>query len=50
MKRSREVKKLWNMKTGVMTIVIGALGMVLKGLENALTELEVGERIKTMHC
>ena len=29
----RELKKLWNMKVVVIPIIIGALGMVPKGLE-----------------
>ena len=32
---AREQKKSWNMRMMVMLIVIGAFGMVLKGLERA---------------
>ena len=32
----RELKKLWNMKVTVIPIVVGALGMVPKGLEKSL--------------
>ena len=30
---TRELKKLWNMKVTIITIVIGAFGTVTKGLE-----------------
>ena len=32
-------KKLWNMRMTVIPIVVGALGMVPKGLEKSLKEL-----------
>ncbi len=34
-------KKLWNMKVMIVSIVIGALGTVTKGLLNGLEDLEV---------
>ena len=33
---ARELKRLWNMKMMVITIVVGALAMVTKGLEKRL--------------
>ena len=42
---ARELKKMWNMK---VSIVIGALGTVTKGLLNGLEDLEVGGRVETI--
>ena len=42
---ARELKKLWNMK---VTIVIGALGTITKGLLKDLEDLEVGGRVETI--
>ena len=39
---ARELKKLWNMKVTIISIVIGVFGMVTKGLLNGLEDLEVG--------
>ena len=41
---AREIKKLWNMKVGVISIIIGAFGTVSKdlGLVRGLEELEKG--------
>ena len=36
-----ELKKLWNMKVTVISIVIGALGTVTKGLIKGLEDLEI---------
>ena len=36
-----ELKKIWNMKVTVITIVIGAIGTVTKGMVNKLEELEI---------
>ena len=36
---ARELKKLWNMKVRVIPIVIGALGIVTKGLVQGLENL-----------
>ena len=33
---AREQEKLWNMKVTVIPVVIGALGIILKGLVNGL--------------
>ena len=33
---TRELKKLWNIKAAVIPIVVGALGMVSKGLKKRL--------------
>ena len=41
-----ELKNLWNMKVTVISIVIGALGMVLKDLKERLNELETRRRIE----
>ena len=38
---AREQKKLWNMRVIVITIVIGAVGTVPKGLESGLEEFEI---------
>ena len=35
-----EQKKLWNMRMTVIPVVIGALGMVPRALENGLEKLE----------
>ena len=45
---ARELKKLWNMKVTVVPIVIGAFGMVTKGLLKGLEDLEVGDRVETI--
>ena len=45
---ARELKKLWNMKVKIMPIVIGAFGMVTKGLLKGLEDLEVGGRVETI--
>ena len=39
---ARELKKLWNMKVTIIPIVIGAFGMVTKGLLKNLDDLKVG--------
>ena len=41
-------KKLLNMKVMVIPIVVGALGMVPKGLEKRLEEFEIRGRTKTI--
>ena len=41
-------KKLWNMKVIIIPIVIGAFGMVTKGLLKGLEDLEVGGQIETI--
>ena len=45
---ARELKKLWNMKVTIVTIVIGAFGTVTKGLLKGLEDLEVGGRVETI--
>ena len=45
---ARELKKLWNMKVTIVTIVIGALGTVTKGLFEGLEDLEFGGQVKTI--
>ena len=44
----RELKKLWNMKVTVISIVIGALGTVTKWLVQGLRDLEIRERVETI--
>ena len=44
----RELKKLWNMKVTIVSIVIGAFGTITKGLLKSLEDLEVGGRIETI--
>ena len=39
---ARELKKLWNMKITIVPIVIGAFGIITKGLLKGLEDLEVG--------
>ena len=46
---ARELKKLWNMKVTIIPIVIGAFGMVTKGLLKGLEDLEVGGWVETIH-
>ena len=45
---SRELKKLWNIKVTIISIVIGAFGLVTKGLLKGLEDLEVGRRVDTI--
>ena len=45
---ARELKKLWNMKVTIVSIVIGALGTVTKGLLKGLEDLEVSGRVETI--
>ena len=39
---ARELKKLWNVKMTIIPIVIGAFGIVTKGLIKGLEDLEGG--------
>ena len=43
---ARELKKLWNMEVMIVSIVIGALGTITKGLLKGLEDLEVGGRVQ----
>ena len=43
---ARELKKLWNMKVTMITIVIGAFSTVTKGSLKDLEDLEVGGRVE----
>ena len=45
---ARELKKTWNMKVTIVSIVIDALGTVTKGLLKGLEDLEVGWRVETI--
>ena len=45
---ARELKKLWNMKVTIVTIVIGAFGSISKGLLKGLEDVEVGGRVETI--
>ena len=45
---ARELKKLWNMKVTIVPIVIGALGIITKGLLKGLEDLEIGGRVETI--
>ena len=50
---ARGLKKLWNMKVTIVSIVIGALGTITKGLLIGLEDLEIGRRVelsKRQHC
>ena len=37
----RELKKLWNMKVTVIPVVIGVLGIVIKGLVQRMEDVEI---------
>ena len=43
-----ELKKLWNMKVTIITIVNNAFGTVTKGLLKGLEDMEVGEQMETI--
>ena len=45
---ARELKKLWNMKVTVISIVTGAPGTVTKGLVKILEDLEIRGRVETI--
>ena len=45
---AREMKKLRNMKVTIVPIVIGAFGILTKGLLKGLEDLEVGDRVETI--
>ena len=45
---ARKLKKLWNMKVTIVTIVIGALGTIIKGLLKGPEDLEIGGRVETI--
>ena len=44
----RELRKLKNIKVTVILIIVGAPGMVSKGLEKALEEKEISGKIETI--
>ena len=43
-----ELKKLWNMKVKIVSIMTGDFGTVTKGLLKRLEDLEVGGRVETI--
>ena len=45
-----ELKNTWNIKLSIITIVIGALGKVTKGLVQGLEDLEIKERVETIQA
>ena len=45
---ARELKKLWNMKVTMISIVVGGLRRVPRGLEKRLEKLMIKRRIETM--
>ena len=45
---ARELKKLWNIRVTIVSIVIGAFGTITKGLLKGLEDLEVGGRVETI--
>ena len=45
---ARELKKLWKMKVTIILIVIGALGIVTKGLVQRLEDLEIIGQVETV--
>ena len=46
--QARELKKLWNMKVTILSIVTGAFGTITKGLLKALEDLEFGSHVETI--
>ena len=44
---ARELKKIWNVKVTIISIVIGAFDTVTKGLSKGLKDLEAGGRVET---
>ena len=44
----RELKKLWNTRMTIVSIVIGALGTVTKGLLKGLEDLKVGGGVESI--
>ena len=47
---ARELKKLWNMKVTVISIVTGILGTVTKGLVQGLENLEMSVGVETIEA
>ena len=45
---AREFFKKWNMNVTIVPTVIGALGIVTKGLIQGLEDLEIRERVETI--
>ena len=45
---ARELKKLWNMRGTILSIVIGAFGTITKVLLKGLEDLDVGGRVETI--
>ena len=43
-----ELKKLWNMKVTIVSIVVGAFGTITEGFLKSLEDLEVGGRVETI--
>ena len=43
-----EYKKLWNMMVTIIPVVIGAFGIVNKGLLKGLEDLQVGGWVETI--
>ena len=47
---TRELKKTVDMKVTIIPVVIGALGIVTKGLVQGLEDLEITERVETFQA
>ena len=45
---ARDLKKLLNMKVTIVSIVIGAFGIITKGLLKGQEDLEIGGRVETI--
>ena len=45
---AREFEKLWNMRVTIIPIVIGAFGVITKGLLKGMEELEGGGRVEAI--
>ena len=45
---AKKLKKLWNMKVTIISIVISTFGTATKGLLKGLEDLDVGGRVETI--
>ena len=45
---ARKLKKIWNLKETVISIVIGALGTIPKGQVNGVEDLEIRGQVETI--
>ena len=45
---AKELKKSWNMKMTVISLIVGALGTISKALEQGLKDLEIKGQVETI--